>query len=305
MLPSRWTTQRLLASQHHASHILLPDMTVNASSMRAPQALREASPALVMLGRAGYAAKGAVYIVIGTLAARAALGKGGTTTDSKGALNIIGDGPFGTVALVLIGAGLLGYMAWRLVAAVTDAEGEGDKPTKLAVRAAQAGRGLLYGALGLEALRVLRNQGKGESDAAQSWSAKLLELPHGDLLVGAGALGMLGYAGYQLYRAISEKKVRKHLDLAQGGAAVEQWTVRLGRFGIAARAVVFAMIGVLLFRAAMRENSREAGGIADSLRELASMDHGWLVLSVVAIGLVAYGLYEIATARYRRMRAVG
>src|SRR5687768_11587114 len=177
------------------THVTLPtDMTISASSMRAPQSLREASPALVLLGRAGYAAKGVVYVVIGTLAARAALGKGGTTTDSQGALNIIGDGPYGTLALVLIGVGLLGYMVWRLVAAVTDAEGEGDKPTKLVVRAAQAGRGLLYGALGVEALRILRSRGGGESDAAQDWTAKLLELPYGRLLVGAAAVGMLGYA---------------------------------------------------------------------------------------------------------------
>lgn len=280
-------------------------MTISASSMRAKHALREASPALVMLGRAGYAAKGVVYIVMGTLAARAAFGKGGTTTDSKGALGIIGDGPFGTVALVLIGAGLLGYMVWRLVAAVTDAEGEGDKPTKLVVRAAQAGRGVLYGALGVEALRILRNRGSGESDAARDWSARLLELPYGRFLVGAAALGMLGYAAYQLYRAASEKKVRKHLDLSQAGATGSTWIVRFGQFGIAARAVVFSMIALFLFRAARQSDSSEAGGIAESLRELSRADSGSLILGTVAVGLVAYGLYQLATARYRIMRATG
>ena len=280
-------------------------MTIRASSMQAKQALREASPALVLLGRAGYAAKGVVYIVIGTLAARAAFGKGGTTTDSKGALNIIGDGPYGTLALALIGAGLLGYMLWRLVAAITDAEGEGDKPTKLVVRAAQAGRGLIYGALGVEAIRVLGNRGEGESDAARDWSAKLLQLPYGRMLVYAAALGMLGYAGYQLYRALSAKKVRKHLDLSQAGPTASKWIVRFGHFGIAARAVVFAMIALFLFRAAREADSTEAGGIGDSLRELSQADHGSLVLGTVAFGLVAYGLYQLATARYRRMRATG
>src|SRR6476661_6833659 len=82
--------------------------------MGATVGLRKASPALVMAGRAGYAAKGVVYIVIGALAAKAAAGSGGRATDSKGALVEIGDGPFGTLALVLIGVGLLGYMTWRL-----------------------------------------------------------------------------------------------------------------------------------------------------------------------------------------------
>ena len=133
--------------------------------------LRSASPALVMLGRAGYAAKGIVYVVIGALAARAAVGTGGGATDSRGALSVIHDGPMGTVALVAIGIGLLGYMAWRLVAAVTDAEGKGDEPTKLVVRAAQAARGVAYGALGVQALREIGGDSGGpQGEAARDWT---------------------------------------------------------------------------------------------------------------------------------------
>jgi hypothetical protein len=266
---------------------------------------RGASPALVLLGRAGYAAKGVVYIVIGVLAARVALGEGGRTTDSGGALTAIGSGPYGTAALALIGVGLLGYMAWRLVAAATDAERKGDKPTGVVVRIAQAARGLLYGALGVQALRLLKGGQSGGGGAAEDWSARLLQLPYGRLLVGAAGLGVIGYAAYQFYRASSEKKVRKHLDLGEAGSSGGTWIVRLGRFGIAARAVVFTMIGVFLVRAAIQSDSSEAGGFAESLRSLASADSGQLVLGAVAFGLIAYGLYQLATARFRHMRAVG
>ena len=91
----------------------------------------------------------------------------------------------------------------------------------------------------------------------------------------------------------------------EAGPTAAKWIVRLGRFGIAARAVVFAMIGVFLIRAGMQEDSGEAGGIAQSLRVLGSTDHGRIVLSLVAFGLIAYGIYQLATARYRHMRAVG
>jgi hypothetical protein len=117
--------------------------------------LRRPSPALVLAGREGYAAKGIVYIVIGTLAARAATGPGGQATDSRGALLEIGNGPFGTFALALMGLGLVGYMMWRLVAAATDAEGKGDKPTSVALRVAQAARAVAYGILGVQAFRML------------------------------------------------------------------------------------------------------------------------------------------------------
>jgi hypothetical protein len=279
-------------------------MTTSASSIHTPPSLHSASPALVMLGRAGYAAKGVVYLVIGALAARAAMGNGGGTTDSRGALGVIGDGPFGSAALLLIGIGLLGYMVWRLIAAVTDAEGKGDEPTKVMVRIAQAGRGLVYGALGLSAIRLMATGDNRESTATQDWTARLLELPFGRAIVAAVGAGVLGYAAYQIYRAFSDK-VKKHLDLAEAGPTQATWIVRLGRFGIAARAVVFAMIGVFVVRAAMQADSGEAGGIGDSLRALAGADYGRIVLGAVAFGLVAYGIYQIATARYRHMRAVG
>src|SRR4051794_19792419 len=134
---------------------LLARMTVSASTISATRSLRAASPTLVLLGRAGYAAKGIVYVTMGMLAARAAMGAGGRATDSRGALHAMGDGPVGATAHVVIGVGLLRYLTWRLVAAITDAEGKRDEPTKLAVRAAQAARGLAYGALGVQALRLL------------------------------------------------------------------------------------------------------------------------------------------------------
>ena len=279
-------------------------MPVSAQTISATNNLRGVSPALVMLGRAGYAAKGAVYLMMGVLAVRFAMGSGGAATDSRGALAAIGDGPFGTVSLVLIGIGLLGYMVWRLVAAVTDAEGKGDKPTKLVVRAAQAARGLIYGALGVTALRLLSTRGSQESTATQDWTARLLGLPFGRAIVAAVGMGVFAYAGYQIYRAVSDKAT-KHLALGEAGPEQAKWIVRLGRFGIAARAVVFAMIAVFLVRAAMQGDSGQAGGIGQSLRALASGDNGSIVLGVVAFGLIAYGLYQLATARYRYMRAMG
>jgi len=279
-------------------------MATRASSIGATEAIRAASPTLVFLGRAGYAAKGIVFVVIGALAAGVAVGTGGKMTDSRGALDTIGDGPMGTIALVAIGVGLLGYMAWRLVAAATDAETQGDEPTSLALRAAQAGRGIVYGMLGVQALRGIGKEIGSQDGAARHWTARLLDMPLGPTLVVCTGIGVLGYAAYQLYRAFSDK-AKQHLDLVEAGPTQARWIVRLGRFGIAARAIVFAMIGVFLIRAGMHEDSGEAGGIAQSLRALGSTSHGRIVLSLVAFGLIAYGIYQLATARYRHMRAVG
>jgi hypothetical protein len=279
-------------------------MSISAPAA-AQRGLRAASPALCFLGRAGYAAKGIVYVVIGALAAGVAVGSGGAATDSTGALGAIGEVPLGQATLIGIGICLLGYTAWALVSAVTDAEGKGDEPTKLAVRAGQGLRGLGYGALGLQALRLVgEHRGARDGDATEHWTARLLDLPYGRALVVIVGLCILGYAAYQVYVACTDGP-GKHLDLQQVGRTGATWIVRLGRFGILARAVVLALIGVFLVRAGLHERSSEAGGIAESLEALATASHRWLVLGAVAFGLIAFGAYQLATARYRHMRAIG
>lgn len=270
-----------------------------------PSPVRNAAPGLVLLARLGYAAKGAVFLVIGALAARLAMGRGGTATDQRGALHVIGQGPLGTLALGAIALGLFGYMAWRIVSAITDAERKGDDPSSVVVRLASAARGAAYGLLGVQAVRELAHRGAdasgGSSAQAEHWTARLLGLPFGRALVFAVAAGIVAYAGYQLYRAASRERVRKHLNLADAGPEGAHWIARVGQFGIAARAVVFALIGVLLAQAARRFDPAQAGGVRDSLATLAQAPYGRVVLGTVALGLVAYGAYELATARFRRM----
>ena len=223
-------------------------------------------------------------------------------------MEAIGHSPFGTTALVVIGIGLLGYTLWRLVAAVTDAEGEGSDATqhRHPHRAGRA-RSRLRNARRLRAARGGGSGGGGGSGSAgqtRHWTARLLDLPFGRALVVAVGLGVIGYAGYQLYRAAGDR-VKRHLDLGEAGATASTWIVRLGRFGIGARGVVFALIGVFLVKAGVQHDSSEAGGIAQSLDALARAPFGRVALGIVALGLVAYGVFQLATARYRHIRAVG
>jgi len=263
--------------------------------------VQQAAAWVIMLARIGYVAKGVLYITVGVLAAGLAFGVGGRTTDSRGALDTIEAGPFGAVTLTLIAAGLLGYAVWRLLNAATDAERRGDHPSGLAIRAGSALRGLAYGYLGLVTIRFLLVRAEDGGDQIGSITAQVLSLPAGRSTVIAAGLGFIGYGCYQLFRAGSDRVVR-HLKTWEAGHHGTRWIRRLGRFGIAARAVVFGMVGVLLIRAAWKFDPSEAGGIEESLDALARAPKGMLVLAVVAVGLVSYGLFQLATARYRMMR---
>jgi hypothetical protein len=262
---------------------------------------REVAPWIVRTARLGFAAKGLVYLVIGLLALFAAVGKGGRTTDAHGALRVIGDAAAGRFALGLVGVGLLGYALWRLLAAASDAERRGSNAKGIALRLGQAGRGLVYGSLGVEALRLLAASTRANGNRAEHWTARVLDAPFGRWAVAAAGAAVVAYGLYQLYRA-ALKDPRKHLDLADAGAGAAAWVDRLGRFGIAARGVVFVIIGWFLVRAAMQRAPERAGGIDDSLALLAAQPYGRLLLGVVAAGLGAYGAYQLANARYRRMR---
>ena len=69
------------------------------------------------LARAGIAARGVIYAIIGVLAIKLAVGSGGETTNQQGALATIAKQPFGKALLILMAIGLAGYAIWRLVRA--------------------------------------------------------------------------------------------------------------------------------------------------------------------------------------------
>ncbi|HEX6104200.1 MAG TPA: DUF1206 domain-containing protein [Gemmatimonadales bacterium] len=259
----------------------------------------EVAPWIERLARVGYAAKAVLYATVGILAAQAALGAGGRTTGTRGALRELLDAPYGRAMLIVVALGLLGYTAWLFVRALTDAEHRGDGAKGIALRVGDAVRGILHGALALAAFRLARGDGGGGGDGAREWAGRALSAPLGEVLLWIVAAGVTGYGLYQLYRSW-HAKLSRHLRLAELPSGTAWWVVAVSRFGIAARGVVLCLIGYFLARAAARHDPAEAGGLEESLRALAEVGRWPLV--VVALGLVAYGVYELVNARYRSIQ---
>ena len=263
-------------------------------------AVRQAGPWVEHLARLGYAAKGVLYITVGLLASQAAFGRPARAVDTQGALRVVHHVTFGRVALLIIALGLMGYAVWRVVEAVVDPDKRGSGIKGMALRLSFAVRGLAHAALGVTAFRIaLRPVGGSRSDQIRHWTARAFELPGGELLVWAGAIGVAGYGLYQLYRAYAAKLSRQ-LDLSQLSTGMLRGVIAVSRFGLAARGIVFCLIGYLLARAAAGHNAAEAGGVRRSLGLLA--DFGRWPFVVVALGLMAYGVYELLNARYRNIQ---
>ena len=256
------------------------------------------------LARLGYAAKGIVYAIVGVLAVQAALGTGGKTTDTKGALGAIAQQPFGKFLLALLALGLIGYAVWRFVQAIQDPEHKGNDAKALARRVGYGISGFIYASLALSAIRLSMGSGAGRSSSSseQDWTARLLSQPFGQWLVGLVGAFVIGLGFYQLYKAY-KAKFRKHMKLQQMSPTEEAWATRIGRFGLAARGVVFAIIGFFLLEAARQSDPNQARGLDGALQSLAEQSHGPWLLGIVALGLVAYGIHMGVQARYRRIIA--
>ena len=263
-----------------------------------------ASPQIARLARVGFASKALLYMVVGVLAVRAAVGIGGKMTGTKGALREIVDHPFGKVLLIVMGVGLLGYAVWRVIEGIADPERKGTDAKGLAVRGSYVVRGVLHALLAVQAFRVASRHGSGGQDgaAARQASSQAMHLPFGDWLVILGGMGVACFGLYQVYRAW-ESKLDKQLDVPRLRRDAGEWAVLVSRFGIAARGVVFVMIGVLLVTAGRQHNASQAGGIGEAFAALERAPYGRTVLLVVALGMVAYGAYVAIQARYRHITA--
>jgi hypothetical protein len=278
------------------------NLSPSHAKRQAEDAAQQASPWIKQLGRFGYAAKGIVYALVGVLAVQAALGRGGQTTDTQGALATLAQSPFEKVLLALIAIGLMGYAVWKLVQALLDTENKESDAKGMAVRAAYAGIGVIHLGLALAAARLLLAGGGNQSSeqSTQDWTARLMSQPRGQWLVALVGAVVIGFGLYQFYQAY-KAKFREDLKLAEMSATEETWATRMGRLGYAARGVVFSIIGGFLIVAAIQAQPQEARGLGGALETLAQQPYGPWLLGIVALGLVAYGMFMLVEARYRRM----
>ncbi|HEU4455435.1 MAG TPA: DUF1206 domain-containing protein [Longimicrobium sp.] len=265
-------------------------------------AARDAAPWVVGLARLGYAARGVVYVIVGVLAARVAMGERARVEGTRGALTEIIEKPFGRVMLGIVALGLFGYALWRLVQAVMDPERKGHDAGGTVKRLGYALSGIVHAGLALTAARMVMGSSGGGGGGTQTWTARLMEAPAGRWLVALVGLGFAGYGIYQFYRAI-KSDLAKRLDLGSMRARTREMAIRAARAGVAARGVVFLLIAYFLARAAIDYNPAEARGLQGALQALRDASYGPYLLGAVAVGLIGYGLFEIVKARYRRISA--
>jgi hypothetical protein len=258
------------------------------------------APAIVeTLARVGFAVKGAVYLILGLLALLAGLGeRGGRITDTHGAIATLLGQPFGRLVVGVLALGLALYSGWRFLEAFADANRVGSRASAIATRTGWAVSGLGYGLLALDAGRLaLRWRAGGGTNPPNT----IIASPLAPWLVTLVGIGIIVYAATEIRRALAPR-FSERLNIGRVAREAGQLIVGISRAGIAARAVVMAALGVVLLRA--RSAAAAAGSdMADSLRLVAALPSGAWGLTLVAAGLMAYGVYMVVHARYRHITA--
>lgn len=242
--------------------------------------------AMEAMTRAGFAARGIMYLLIGYLALRS-----GRTEDGAGAMQFL-DGDAGKMVLGAMAIGFLGYGLWRLSAAAVDSEGHGHDAKGIAIRGGGVASGLVHFFLAFVAVKLATGNGGGGGGGTQQGAATALGLPGGQIVLALVAAALAAVGVYQLVKAAKASFTRT-LDPE---AAHRPWVVWLGRAGYAARGIVFLIMGWFFFAAAREEQASEAGGIAEVLDSLPSA-----VQLAVAAGLLLFGAFSLVEARYRRI----
>jgi hypothetical protein len=244
--------------------------------------------------RVGLVAYGVMHILIGWLGLQLAFGDRSGAPDHHGAIHVLAQQPGGDVMLWITGLGLFFLALWQLTEALWGHTRE-DGAKRAFERVGSAGKLVLYGVLGYSAIKTA-SAGSSTSNE-DSLTRKLLDLPAGQLIVvGIGVvIGIV--AAVHVKRGVTtsfDKRLEPGALSGRSGSVVKQ----LGQIGYVAKGVALAVLGGLFVWAGATYDADDAGGLDTALRTLLDASAGPWLLGTVAVGIVAFGIYCFAWARY-------
>ena len=252
------------------------------------------------MARAGFVAKGTVYAIIGILTFKAAFNMGGGQKSGKmQVLQFLDQQPFGNFLLVLMGLGLLCYAAWRFVEAIKDPEHIGDDTKGKAKRAAFFISGIIY--LGFAVLALLRvfNSGGGSPSSGSQTKSSFLASETGLILIGIAGAGIIIAGIYEFIKAYKNDYFKKFNLYSISDEKKRESIKKTAEFGLAARGVIFLIIGYFALKAALHNNPSEIKTTREVFSFIQDSSYGPWLMGIVAAGLVAYAIYMFLMAKYR------
>lgn len=254
------------------------------------------------LARVGLVAYGLIHLVLAWLALQLAWGiAGAEEADQTGALATLAESPVGKPLLWIVAVGLVALAVWQALEVLRWRSGwsaSGDERTTAVKRSVKAVvKAVLYAALAVLAFRVATGSSGGSGSQQQQTVAGVFGWPGGRWLVGAAGLVVIGVGLYHVYKGVT-KKFLKEIDLSEAPSSAVRLVTRLGQVGYPGKGVALGVVGGLLAWAAITFDPAKAGGLDGALHTILSAPFGQILLTLVAIGIAAFGAYLFVRARY-------
>lgn len=252
------------------------------------------------LARAGFTARGIMYVLIGVLAIEIAFGGSGHKADQSGAARLVASTPFGAFLLWLLVVGFAGMALWRLSEALYG--GPGADGRKISNRLIAGFKAALYGFIAFGIAKYALGLGAPKSSNKQTadLTSTAMREPGGRILVGIVGVVLLGVGAWLAWRAF-EKKFVEEIKTGEMSPRTRRAVVAFGRVGGIARGIVFGAAGLFLLIAAVTAHAHKAKGIDATLRAFTKTPAGPWLLVLIALGLIIFGVYSLAEARWRRL----
>jgi hypothetical protein len=259
------------------------------------------SDALENLARVGLVAYGVVHLLVAWLALQLAWGGGGQSADQSGAMATLARQPFGKPLLWIIAIGLVALAAWQAAEVFRWRAGlsaSGKERTKAVRKVVKSiAKAVVYLALAYTAVRFAVGSGQSSAQQQQQRTAGVFGWPGGRFLVGIAALVLIGIGAQHVYKGV-KKTFLKQIDMAEAPPKAEKLITRLGQVGFPAKGVALALVGVLLGYAAITFDPAKASGLDGAMRTILNAPFGAVLLTIVALGIICFGAFLLARARY-------
>jgi hypothetical protein len=268
-------------------------------SDRAKQLGRQAdrSDWLDHAARVGLIAFGIVHLVVGWLAAQLAFGDREGSANTTGAIHELAEQPFGGVLVWVVAIGMYLLTLWQALEAVVGHR-DRDGADLVRKRLTSAGKAVVYAVIGTSALRIALGEGSsGSEKSTDSMTAKLMDLPAGQVLVGLVGAGIIAVGGALVFKGVTDRFLRDIDSKGKGGATGSAYTW-LGRIGYTAKGVALGIVGALFGWAAVTHEANKSGGLDQALTEVLDQPFGPVLLTAIGLGIACFGVFCFAWARH-------
>lgn len=266
----------------------------STASARSAASRLQDNRAFQLAARTGFAVNGLLHLLIGGIALGVAFGSGGEA-DQGGALSGLASSPGGVFLLWVVAIGLFALGLFQVLEVFLV---QGTDKDAWADRAKEGGKAVAYLAIGFSAASVAMGSGSDSSGQTQGITATLLSSPGGVFLVVILGLGVLAVGVYFIVKGAKKKFLQ---DISAPDGKTGRTIATLGRVGYIAKGIAISVVGILFGVAALTSDPSEATGLDGALKSLVELPLGPVILTVVALGLMAYGVYCFARAKYARL----